>query len=127
MRILLPPSEGKTAPSTGPRLALGTLAFPTLTGPREQVLRALTALCRDDPDRALSVLGIGPSLGAEVQRNAALPEAPCAPAWHVYTGVLFTALDPATLTADPAPLLIASGLFGLVSVSYTHLTLPTKA
>lgn len=117
MRILLPPSEGKTAPETGPGLRLDALSFPALTSTRARVLSALVELCRGDAQQSLSALGIGPSLAGEVQRNASLPDAPCAPAWQVYTGVLFAALDPATLPVGPSPLLIATALFGLVSAS----------
>lgn len=113
MRILLPPSEGKAAPSSGPVLDLSALAFPVLTPIRRQVLQTLLDLCRSDPAAALSRLGLGPGLAAEVERDANLLDAPCAPARQVYTGVLFAALAPATLPATDR-LLIASGLFGLL-------------
>lgn len=113
MRILLPPSEGKTAPPAGPVLDLSALSFPALTATRQQVLGALVDLCRSDPDAALTLLGLGPTLADEVQRDADLYDAACATAWQVYTGVLFAALDPGTLPSRDR-LLIASGLFGLL-------------
>ena len=38
MLILLPPSEGKTAPETGDPVDLGSLAFPSLNKTRERLL-----------------------------------------------------------------------------------------
>lgn len=114
MRILLPPSEGKTAPAAGPALELSALSFPALTGVRDQVMTALVELCRNDPDRAMQVLGLGASLAGEVERDAALQSQPCAPALQVYTGVLFSALDPQTLPGTCDMLLIASAAFGLL-------------
>ena len=119
MRILLPPSEGKTAPPAGPRLDLAALGFPALTEPRRLVLGALADLCRRDPEGARHRLGLGPSLAEEVRRNAQLPDLPCAPAWQVYTGVLFGALDlgslpPRARRSAATAVVIASGLFGLV-------------
>jgi hypothetical protein len=116
MRILLPPSEGKAPPSAGPPLDLAGLSFPDLQPIRAQVLDSLTGLCRSDPDRALAVLGIGPALADLVAGNADLFEAPCAPAWRVYTGVLFGSLDIGSLPpgADRGSLLIASAAFGLL-------------
>ena len=59
MLILLPPSEGKTAPSSGPSLALASLLdAERLTAPRRTVMSALAEVSRG-PDAA-SVLGLGP-------------------------------------------------------------------
>ncbi len=41
MLILLPPSEGKTAPRRGNRLDLDRLSFPGLTHARREMLDAL--------------------------------------------------------------------------------------
>src|SRR5687767_15835456 len=103
MLILLPPSEGKHAPRSGK--PVGELAHPALNPAREQVLQALTGLCSGDPDRAMSVLGLSPGQSAEVARNATLRTAPAAAAAKIYTGVLYEALDLATL---PAPALRAA-------------------
>ena len=114
MRILLPPSEGKTPPVSGPTLELDELPFPPLHPVRRTVLDALTLLCRTDPEAALHVLGLGAKGRTEVARNATLTAQPCAPAEAVYSGVLFSALDLPSLPAAREVVLIASGLFGLL-------------
>lgn len=119
MLILLPPSEGKTAPRRGRPLDLGSLSFPMLTPARQQVLASLADLCAGDPAAAASVLGLGRTQLGEVERNAALTTAPTARADTVYTGVLYEALDLPSLTgADKrragAWVATTSSLFGLV-------------
>jgi hypothetical protein len=116
--ILLPPSEGKTAPRRGARLDLARLTWPTLTDARAEVLEALVSLCRDDPDAA-RVLGLGATQAEEVARNAALATARTARADHVYSGVLYDALDLAGLDATARRratrvLAVTSSLFGLL-------------
>jgi cytoplasmic iron level regulating protein YaaA (DUF328/UPF0246 family) len=108
--ILLPPSEGKTAPETGDPVDLGSLAFPGLNKTRERLLDVLARLTFP---RALKYLDIGPGLQAEAERNLTLREAPAAPASTVYTGVLYEHLGP--FEADNV--LIASALWGFVRAS----------
>ena len=122
MLALLPPSEGKTAPLSGPGLDLRALSLPGLNAPRGVVLGALTDLCRTDPEGARGVLGLSPRQAAEVARNADLWAAPTAPAWQVYTGVLFTALgladcDAETRTRLTQSTLVWSGLWGAVGLA----------
>jgi len=117
--ILLPPSEGKSAPRRGHPLRLGALSFPELYDARAEMLDALTTLCRGDADAAAVTLGLGTTQIDEVGRNAALPEAPTARADHVYAGVLYEALDLASLDAGARRratswLAVTSSLFGLV-------------
>ena len=119
MLILLPPSEGKAVPRRGARLDLDRLAHPELTPARAQVLEALVGLCREDPDEAARVLDLGPTQVEEVRRNAGLITAPTARADAIYSGVLYDALDLASL--DQASrrratrwLRITSSLLGLV-------------
>ncbi|WP_181311339.1 peroxide stress protein YaaA [Nocardioides campestrisoli] len=119
MLILLPPSEGKTAPARGKPLDLATLSYPSLTPARARLLDALTALCGQEPDEAARVLGLGPTQADLVTRNAELAQAPTARADAVYTGVLYDALSPATLSAAAKRraarrLAVTSALFGLV-------------
>lgn len=117
MLILLPPSEGKTPAATGPVLDPSRLHFPLLAEPRSLVLKALAGASRAGD--ALEVLGVGPTLAAEVQRNVGLETAPCAPAHRVYTGVLYDALDypslpaGARLRAEDA-VLVMSALWGAI-------------
>lgn len=121
MLILLPPSEGKTAPSRGKRLDVAALSFPGLSPARREVLESLMDLCSQH-EGAADVLGLGSTQLDEVQRNAQLASAPTARADRVYSGVLYDALDVASL--DPAAsrratrwLGIVSSLFGLVRPS----------
>jgi cytoplasmic iron level regulating protein YaaA (DUF328/UPF0246 family) len=117
--ILLPPSEGKAAPRRGKTLDLAALTSPTLTATRTTLLDALVALCREDPDRAAEVLGLGPAQRDLVERNASLRSAPTARADAIYTGVLYDALDVATLSPAArrratSRLAMTSSLFGIV-------------
>lgn len=119
MLILLPPSEGKTAPRRGKPLDLADLGFDTLTAARQRILDALLELCRGDRDAAAKTLGLGGTQHDLVDLNADLLQAPTARADRVYTGVLYDALDVATLDAAArrraaTRVAITSSLFGLV-------------
>lgn len=115
--ILLPPSEGKTAPVRGAALDLTALSSPALTPTREAVLDALVAAsARAD---AVDVLGVGAGIADEVARNVGLRAAPTAPARQVYTGVLYAAagldrLTPAARRRAAESVRVVSGLWGLV-------------
>ncbi|MGN8245216.1 YaaA family protein [Cellulomonas soli] len=119
MLVLLPPSEGKTAPAAGgPVLDLGTLSAPALNPWRERVLDALAEVSRR-PD-ALEVLGVSAGLADEVARNTRLRTAATAPARRVYSGVLYAAagldrLTPAQRARATATVRIVSGLWGVVT------------
>ena len=120
MLILLPPSEGKSAPRRGKPLDLGDLSSPSLTAAREQVLDALTSLCAQDPERAASVLEVPKSQFELVALNAALRSAPTARADGIYSGVLYDALGLATLDGAArrratGRVRVTSSLFGLVA------------
>ncbi|MDP9795635.1 cytoplasmic iron level regulating protein YaaA (DUF328/UPF0246 family) [Catenuloplanes nepalensis] len=118
MHILLPPSEGKAHPTRGAALDLASLAFPELTGAREAALDALVTLCAGDEEAAVAALGLSAGQRDEVRRNALLRTAPATTAARLYTGVLYDALDLATLPPAAkrranAQILIFSGLFGV--------------
>ena len=119
MLVLLPPSEGKTEPSSGPSLDLDGLSSPSLTPTRRRVLDALVRVCEGNATRAAKRLGLGPTQLDELTRNAGLHGAAAARADEVYTGVLYAAWDPATLSeagrefAD-RHVAVASALFGVV-------------
>jgi cytoplasmic iron level regulating protein YaaA (DUF328/UPF0246 family) len=116
--LLLPPSEGKTAPSRGPVLDLDALSSPSLTPLRRKVLDALAEVSAR-PD-ATALLGVGAGLADEVARNVGLLSAPTAPAARVYTGVLHAAaglgrLTPAQRRRAQESVRILSGLWGAVA------------
>ncbi|MDO5634132.1 MAG: peroxide stress protein YaaA [Micrococcus sp.] len=118
MLLLLPPSEGKTAPASGAALDLETLALAEhddVTAARRDMLAALREVSQRDD--ALTLLGVGASLADEVTANTHLETAPAAPGHRVFTGVLFEALDYASLTAAQRAkareqVLVFSALFG---------------
>lgn len=123
MLILLPPSEGKTAPTRGRPLQPDRMSFPSLHPARAKVLDALVSLSTTsaavDLQRAVDVLGVGRTLADEVARNADLTSTHSARADRVYTGVLYEALDLPSLEGAARRratnwVTIASGLFGLV-------------
>ena len=120
MLILLPPSEGKTAPAVGAPVDLWALAFaPELTVARERVLRALVRTCSGRTATALKALDLSPGQAGEVERNAGLEAAPAAPAAEIYTGVLyerlrFGELSPEARGRAADSVLIASALWGVV-------------
>jgi cytoplasmic iron level regulating protein YaaA (DUF328/UPF0246 family) len=121
--VLLPPSEGKRAPEEGAPVDLGALAFaPQLTRPREKALAALVKLAGGrQRGRALGLLGLTEGQAGELDRDAALLDAPAAPAAEVYTGVLYQHLDLASLPAAARAraherVLVASALWGVVAL-----------
>lgn len=122
MLILLPPSEGKSSPESGPTFKAIALGYPGLKNVRARVLDELVELCATNPRRAATVLGLGHQQRDLVAVNARLRSAACAPAIEVYTGVLYEALDFASLPAAArkradARVAISSALFGLLRPS----------
>ena len=97
MLILLPPSEGKAAPARrGRPVDLGGLPHPGLAPLRDDLLTALAAASAEPG--AAAALGLSPGLADEVARNVHLRTTPARRAIEVYTGVLYAALDHATLS-----------------------------
>lgn len=118
MLILLPPSETKRPGGRGRPVDEASLALPALAPQRSAVIDALIALSADE-DHAARVLKLGATQRGEVAVNAALRSAPTMPAIDRYTGVLYDALDAASLPAAPrrwlgAHVLIHSAPFGPV-------------
>jgi cytoplasmic iron level regulating protein YaaA (DUF328/UPF0246 family) len=118
--ILLPPSESKTVRSRGRRLDLSRLSFPELTDTRVTVATALAKVSAHVD--AVQVLGVSPTLLDEVGRNTRLDTTATLPAARLYSGVLYDALDYATLS--PAGrrranrrLVVVSALYGAVRPS----------
>ncbi|GEP48284.1 peroxide stress protein YaaA [Microbacterium saccharophilum] len=98
MLILLPPSETKRPGGAGASFDPASLALPALTGPRRRVVDALVALSAD-PDAAARILKLSDRRRGEIGVNAELRTAATMPAVDRYTGVLFDALDAASLPA----------------------------
>jgi len=94
--ILLPPSEGKTPAAKGPAVDWEALSFPDLNSYRAKVLDALGLVSAHED--ALALLGVGASLRDDVERNTRLHAEPAAPAYELYSGVLYDALGYKTLT-----------------------------
>lgn len=112
MLIVLPPSETKAFGGDGPALSWDRLSFPGLTDVRRRIAGDLLAL---PPEEMQSALGLSDRLFHEVEANLELPDSPTMPAIHRYTGVLYDALDAATLDdAALSRLAVGSALFGVV-------------
>jgi cytoplasmic iron level regulating protein YaaA (DUF328/UPF0246 family) len=121
--ILLPPSEGKTAPGAGEPVDPGSFWLPGLANARRRVAARVCAMCRRGSARgvaaSLQTLGLTAGQHPEIARNAVLLEAPAAPAAEVYTGVLFEALDAGTLAPAARQWLderavVFSGMWGVL-------------
>ena len=122
MLVLLPPSEGKASSGRGAPLKPESLSLPGLADAREAVLGELVELCLGDEDKAREVLGLSEGLRGEVAKNTELRTAGTRPAGEIYTGVLYDALDLASLDAAAKKraarsLLVFSGLWGAVRVT----------
>jgi cytoplasmic iron level regulating protein YaaA (DUF328/UPF0246 family) len=114
--ILLPPSEGKTAPSQGARVELEELVYTEELGERRAgLLDALEKLGRGSRKKAIEALAISAGQADEVAVDAALRAAPAGPAGEIYSGVLYERLELAKLPARTRKrVLIASALWGVV-------------
>ena len=118
MLIVLPPSEAKCLPNSGVPLSPASLSFAKeLSIPRAEVWKRLISLASGPKKRASATLGLTPGLADELVRDSNLESALCAPAIEIYVGVLYGALDWATLSTSAkkrseTELLIVSALFG---------------
>jgi hypothetical protein len=116
--VLLPPSETKRDGGEGPPLRLDALSSPELGPLRAALVDELIDLAADRP-AARRALGISAAQDGEIDRNAALRDAPSMPAIERYTGVLYDALDVESLRGAAASrarsrLAVGSALFGLL-------------
>ncbi|MDT0215423.1 peroxide stress protein YaaA [Rothia sp. ARF10] len=117
MLILLPPSESKANRRRGRPADPSSWSFPELAETRARVAGHLRSV--SESPTATVDLGVSPGLADEVARNLVLDSAPATPAAEVYTGVLYDALDLASM--DPAArrranawLVVVSALHGAV-------------
>jgi hypothetical protein len=122
--LLLPPSEAKTPGGDGPSLAwlAGMQASEdALYAARVRVLRAVAAFCRRTPGKARAALKLPPgSAAADLAANIGAREAATMPALDRFTGVLFTSLDVASMSAAQRgraarSTLVFSGAFGALT------------
>lgn len=122
VRILLPPSEAKSAGGRGPALSeLPDSAEERLTTTRRLLTDAVRRLCREAPTTAVDLLGLPPGVAeAALAANVAIRDAPTMPALDRFTGVLYDAFAPGTL--PPAArrraedsVLVFDGAFGVLS------------
>ncbi|MGW6013734.1 peroxide stress protein YaaA [Streptomyces sp. NPDC055210] len=122
MLVLLPPSEGKAPSGRGAPLKPESLSLPGLAEARQAVLDELVELCAADEEKAREVLGLSEGLRGEIAKNTELRTAGARPAGEIYTGVLYDALDLASLDAAgkrraARSLLVFSGLWGAARVT----------
>ncbi len=117
--LLLPPSAGKASDGTGPPWHLHEQRFVDLADARTRVRAAVERELRVAARRA-KVFGVGErSVADALHQWRMMDDAPTLPAFARYTGVVWTALDPATLGSVAHRrlrewVLVVSGLWGLV-------------
>jgi cytoplasmic iron level regulating protein YaaA (DUF328/UPF0246 family) len=120
--ILLPPSEGKTDAIGKQKLDFKKLSFPELTKQRQELVNAVVAMANGPAAKTRTRLSISAKQDFEIQRDQKLLTAPAGPAWSVYTGVLYDAIEIDSLNAKAtskfeAQNFVVSALFGLINVT----------
>jgi uncharacterized protein len=115
--ILLPPSESKTGRNWGKPANLERVSFPELAPTRAKVATALARISAH-PD-APALLGVSANLRADIAHNVRLGSAPAVRVADLYTGVLYDALDLASMDSVSRRranrwLVVVSALFGAV-------------
>ena len=109
------PQKASPRPPPASRWISARSRFPELTARRERLLRTLVRTSSGRPATALRALGLSAGQAGELERNAALAEAPAAAAADVYTGVLYEHLRLGELPeAAHGRVLIASALWGML-------------
>jgi cytoplasmic iron level regulating protein YaaA (DUF328/UPF0246 family) len=118
--ILLPPSETKRdGGDVDTVLNLAALSFPALARPRRTALAGLRAISTSVAG-SMAALKLGATQRFEVDRNRTISRSPVMAAIERYTGVLYDALEVASLDVPARAFLarnvvIHSALFGLIS------------
>jgi len=120
--ILLPPSEGKTDATGKLKLDFKKLSFSELTEQRKELVTAVVAMANGPVAKTRTALSISAKQDFEIERDQKLLTAQTGPAWSVYTGVLYDAIDIASLSAKAkskfeAENFVVSALFGLINVT----------
>ncbi len=121
MLVLLPPSETKAPGGNGPALDLDALLWPGLRGTRSTLVDAVAALAGDLPS-ARAALQVSAGKDDDIRGNALVRTAPTLPALDRYTGVLYDALEVASMSRAErsraaSRIIVASALFGAVRAS----------
>lgn len=112
-QLWLPPSEGKTAPEKGAPLDLSNLVFGSELRPaRQQILDELTRV--SSGAEAAKILKLGAKADQMLASNRDLLNSPTAPAYRVYTGVLWEAARIEDFPKWHDNVLVFSGLFGIL-------------
>lgn len=112
MLIILPPSETKAHGGSGAPLNWEELSFPALNPIRQEIAAELSSLPLDE---AQKVLKLSEKLRGEAESNRELASSPTMPALERFTGVLYDALDSASLPpAARQHLAVGDALFGLL-------------
>jgi len=120
--ILIPPSEGKAVGGAGAAWHPGSMAI-DLDEQRLRVIAALRSAMRSNATVRGKLLGVkGDALARATAANRSIDESPTLPAAERFTGVLYDALDLASLPAAvrrraDRSVLIPSGVFGLLTPS----------
>ncbi len=96
MVLLLPPSEGKVQDGDGPGWQPDQGEFPLLAPPR---LRVVNALRRARGGTAKQLGASSELLARAKAANLGLLDSPTLPAWQRFSGVVWEALDPPSLSA----------------------------
>lgn len=118
MLILLPPSETKRSGGTG-RFDPAALRYSAQLGPARAAVRGALESLSSDEGHATKALKLGVKNRDERLHNLSLYESGVMPAIERYTGVLYDALDAASLTVPARGWLdehvvVQSALFGVI-------------
>jgi cytoplasmic iron level regulating protein YaaA (DUF328/UPF0246 family) len=118
MLFLLPPSETKAIGGGSLTIEQAALTFGGLNTVREKVLAELVRVCKK-PALAAQVLKLSPKQLAAIEVNLQVSQAPTMRALERYTGTLYDAIEPGSLSSDAwlrakPTVLIQSPLFGLI-------------
>lgn len=108
MRILLPPSAGKTTKKSTNHLQLEKLwQAEHLTQTRRQLINDVqnTALLAD----AAQIFKLGPKNSHEISQNLEIYDAPALAAWQLYDGVLYEAAKFAQIFSSGEPSQVSQG------------------
>ncbi|MEM8619704.1 MAG: peroxide stress protein YaaA [Actinomycetota bacterium] len=111
--LLLPPSEGKAEGGIDAAWEPSEGAFGIPLSAARMTVASALARSKGGDERMLGVRGAAFDRGQAANRT--LIGAPTMPAWQRYTGVVWTALDPASVGAvNRRRIIVVSGLLGLV-------------